>query len=137
MRDCSFLLRTDAFEASTPSANFINRRCFGEDFASWLRGRFVERGVRVSEPIQEDWGWVLLVTRADHTFVVSIGVMDDSIGESPAEWRVGVTYERATNRLGHFFRRPDERVLAETVAELDQILSVDPRFEIREKNLAT
>lgn len=135
MHDCSFLLRTDAFETCEPSENFINERCFGEDFASWLRGRLLERGSSVSEPIQEDWGWVLLVTRADHTFVVSIGVMDDSIGESPAEWRVGVAYERATNRLRHVLRRPDERVLGETVAELDAIFSLDPRFDVRERNV--
>jgi hypothetical protein len=27
---------TSRFEATTPGENFINPRCFGEDFAKWL-----------------------------------------------------------------------------------------------------
>ena len=57
MLDCSFTVRTDAFESRDPKPDFINERCFGEDFAGWLRARFVELGDTVSEPIQEDWGW--------------------------------------------------------------------------------
>jgi hypothetical protein len=135
--DCSFLLRTDAFESCEPKPNFINPRCFGEDFALWLHDRMLARGCAVSEPIQEDWGWALLVTRTDHTFVVYIGVVDDSIGMSPAEWRIGVTYERATNRLRHLFRKPNAAVFASVCADLDAIISADPRFDVRERHLPT
>jgi hypothetical protein len=33
--ELGFTLRTDLFEATTPGPDFINDRCFGEDFAIW------------------------------------------------------------------------------------------------------
>ena len=82
----SFSLRTDLFEASTPGPNFINDRCFGEDFALWFSNRLQVHGLTPSEPIQEDWGWVLLVPFQGHKFSLSIGIMDESIGHVPSEW---------------------------------------------------
>ena len=57
----SVFVTADLFEATTPGENFINDRCFGEDFAEWLGERLLPSVSPVSEPIQEDWGWVLLV----------------------------------------------------------------------------
>jgi hypothetical protein len=93
----------------------------------------LERDIASSEPIQEDWGWALLVDIRDHTFVIYIGVMDDSVGTSPAEWRVGVTYERFTNRLRHLFRKPDRRLFDQVCAALDSIVTADPRLHVVER----
>jgi hypothetical protein len=78
--DCFFLLRTDVFEARESKPHFVNERCFGEDFAAWLHDRLLEHGSAPSDPIQDDWGWALLFSAADHTFLVSVGIMDDSVG---------------------------------------------------------
>jgi hypothetical protein len=93
MNERAFTLQTDRFNVSTPELGFINPRCFGRDFAAWLKERLQERSLNPSDPIQEDFGWVLRVPYQRHNFTVSVGVMDDSIGRTPAEWRVGVSGE--------------------------------------------
>jgi len=52
MIERSFTLETDLFEATTPGKHFINPRCFGEDFAAWLRERLQERGVMLPNPFR-------------------------------------------------------------------------------------
>jgi hypothetical protein len=124
---------TDRFKASTPGPNFINPRCFGEDFALWLRPRLAEQGLAVSEPIQEDWGWVILVTLAGHTFTVSIGVMDESIGQVPADWRIGVDHEKPHNRIRTWFKPAPVESLLALFQELQAVLVSEPQFGVAEE----
>ena len=128
MVDSVLWVTTDRFEASTPEANFINPRCFGEDFASWLRSRLSERTIAVSEPIQEDWGWVLLASIAQSKFTISIGVMDASIGQVPAVWQIGVEYEKGLNGIGAWFRPPPLKSLEELFNEVRSVLDHEPGF---------
>lgn len=130
MLDQTVFVTTDLFEVTTPGSHFINERCFGEDFAVWLRARFAAIGVECSEPIQEDWGWVLLVKQQKYTFTVSIGVMDESIGKVPAEWRIGVTYERALNGIRNWFRSPPHDVFTSLFVQLRTILSDEVGFRV-------
>jgi hypothetical protein len=133
MVELALWLTTDRFEASVPGANFITPRCFGEDFAIWLQGHLAERGLAVSEPIQEDWGWVIPVSQASHTFTISIGVMDESIGQVPAVWRIGVDYEKPRNRIRTWFKAaPVESSLA-LFRELQAVLISEPRFRVSEE----
>ena len=121
---------TDRFEASTPGENFINPRCFGEDFAQWLKPRLAERGLAVSEPIQEDWGWVLLASLAGHTFTISIGIMDESIGQLPAHWRIGVSYEKPLNRIRTWFKPAPVESLLAVFQELQAVVVSEPQFGV-------
>ena len=129
MIESGFTLHTDLFESITPRADFINPRCFGEDFAAWLRERLVEKGIHPEEPIQEDFGWVLLVPFEGHTFTIAIGVMDESIGASPAEWRVGVAFEKGLNGFRSWFRKPPAHELSRLAGVLEQVLAAEPRFQ--------
>ena len=107
-----FNLRTDLFEATTPGPHFINDRCFGEDFAIWLSERLQMRGLMPSAPVQEDYGWVLLIPFQERTFTLSIGIMDDSIGQVPSDWYVSVAFEKPLNGVRSWFRlhlRPNLR----------------------------
>ena len=124
---------TDRFEASTPGANFINPGCFGEDFALWLQPLLAERGLEVSEPIQEDWGWVILVTLAGHKFTISIGVMDESIGKVPANWRIGIAYEKPLNRIRTWFKPPPVESLLALFRDVQTVLVGEPRFRVSEE----
>jgi hypothetical protein len=124
----AFTLRTDLFEVTTPGPDFINPRCFGEDFARWLRERLQARDVVPSEPIQEDWGWAMVVPFQGSRFTLSIGVMDDSIGRTPAEWRVGVSYEKPLNGFRAWFRAPPVGVLSELADILEQALRSESRI---------
>jgi hypothetical protein len=128
MIERAFTLETDLFEATVPGPHFINPRCFGEDFAGWLKTRLEARGVPVSEPIQEDWGWVMIAPFRASRFTLSIGVMDESIGRTPAEWRVGVSYEKPLNGLRAWFRSPPTDELSQLAQLLDDILRGEERI---------
>jgi hypothetical protein len=83
MIERAFTLETDLFEATTPGPSFTNPRCFGEDFAGWLRERLHARGVAASEPIQEDWGWAMIAPFHGSRFILAIGVMMTRSDERP------------------------------------------------------
>lgn len=124
-----FFLQTDLFESVTPGRHFINPRCFGEDFSQWLQTELTTRGHTVSKRVQEDFGWVLLVTYHQHVFTLSIGIMDESIGSTPAEWRVDVSFEKPLNGFRAWFREPPAADLYELAAILDAILRAEPRIQ--------
>jgi hypothetical protein len=124
------MVTTDRFEASTPGENFINPRCFGEDFAQLLQTRMSERGHDVSEPIQEDWGWAILVLVAGRKFTITVGIMDESIGEALADWRIGVAYERPLNPIRTWFKPAPTELLDALFQELQAILVSEPRLTV-------
>ena len=99
-----FTFRTEMFEGTKRGPHFINDRCFGEDLAAWLRERLQLRGLAPLEPIQEDWGWAVIVPFMGHKFTLCIGIMDESIGKVPAEWRVGVVFEKPLNGIRSWLR---------------------------------
>ena len=123
-----FTLRTDLFEAVTPSPHFINRRCFGEDFVKWFHAELKKRALIVSDPVQEDFGWVLLLTYDQHVFTLAIGSMDDSIGSVPAEWRIDVSFEKPLNGFRAWFQKPPQAELSELARIVEMVLSSEPRF---------
>ena len=123
-----FTLRAELFEATNPSSNFINPRCFGEDFAQWIYAQLKKRGLPVSDPIQEDFGSVLLVTYHKHIFTLVIGIMDDSIGSMPAEWRIIVSFEKPQNGYWAWFRKPPQIDLIELTGIVEEILASESRF---------
>lgn len=121
---------TDRFEATTPGENFINPRCFGEDFAVWLHTSLTERGLDVSDPVQEDFGWVMLATVADLKFTISIGIMDESIGEVPATWCVAVTYEKPLNSFFKWFRPAPTESVNELFKKIQSALEAEHDFKV-------
>jgi hypothetical protein len=125
MQERAFTLRTDRFNSTESKPH---ERCFGEDFAAWLQHNLTRAEVDVSEPIQEDWGWCLVATEAGRKFTVSVGVMDESIGQVPAEWRVGVSYERPMNGLKGFFLPVPVALLEMVSAKLHSVLANEPSF---------
>jgi hypothetical protein len=129
MLDRGIFVTTAQFEASTPQEHFINERCFGEDFAEWLRIRLTPLTTSVSEPIQEDWGWALVAEYEGSHFTIAIGVMDDAIGTVPAQWRVGVSYERWQN-LRALFRRPPQASFDALADVVFDILHAEPEMKV-------
>jgi len=119
---------TDRFEVNTPGPNFINPNCFGEDFAIWLRAHLSEAGVTVAEPIQEDFGWVLLATLDEATFTIALGVLDESIGVVPAVWRIDVDYERPLNPVRRWFKPVPINSLEQVFQKLESVLIAEDSF---------
>ena len=124
---------TDRFEVTTPGEEFINPRCFGGDFAGWLREVLIEKGYEVSEPVQEDFGWVVLVKVADRTFTISIGVMDESIGQVPATWCVAVAYEKPLNSFWTWFKPAPTEPLHALFKEVRSTLESERDFNVSEE----
>ena len=55
------MVETDLFEHREVKPHFINPCCFGEDFTAWVKqelSRPADLGFEISDPIQEDYGWV-------------------------------------------------------------------------------
>lgn len=128
MLELNFTLETDLFEVTTPKPGFINPRCFGEDFALWLSERLNALGLKPEKPIQEDWGWVLMLPYEESLFTVSIGVMDDSIGCTPAEWSVGISYEKSLNEVRALFQPAPADKLSRLAGVLETALRSEPRI---------
>ncbi len=129
MFERAFSLITSKFNSNEVLPHFINERCFGEDFALWLALALRNVGYSVSDPVQEDWGWCLILTSEGCKFTLTIGIEDDSVGESRAEWRVGISYERMLNGLGSLFKRFPTAQLDQLAGNLAAILMAEPSFE--------
>lgn len=77
---------TDLFNSTELRPNFINDRCFGEDLIGWLVGKFDDPIFELDAPFQEDWGWATLARKNNETFLICLGIMDETIGQTPARW---------------------------------------------------
>jgi hypothetical protein len=115
---------TDKFNSTEQKPNFINDRCFGEDFVTWLVDKFRVTGFVLEEPFQEDWGWATLARSNGETFAISIGIMDESIGEQSAEWLI--TVEKMRKFL--FFGSKNSPHLTKLADAIESILRDDPCF---------
>lgn len=128
MHERAFTLTTARFNSTEAKPNFINERCFGEDFAAWLAERLAAFGLPVAQTFQEDWGWCLVVPLGGNNFTVALGIMDESIGQVPAQWRVAVSWERGMNGLGSLFKSVPYPLLDDLCDKLYRILLDEPAF---------
>jgi len=118
-------IETDLFEHREVKPHFINRCCFGEDFAVWLKhelSRFPEMGVEPSEPIQEDYGWGLWASHGKDRFWIALSYAGDGPQEVPAQWVVSVTPDSGFNLIRRLFHKPDQQALAQLGEKVRQVL---------------
>ncbi len=130
MTDRAIFVTTDLFEVEKVGEHFINPRCFGQEFAQLLRERLAKEGIETSDPIQEDFGWVLLLGKAPRKLTLSIGILDDSIGRVPAVWRVDLAFEKGLNGPGSWFRKAPDSELISKFALIQSVLSSDSRMRV-------
>jgi hypothetical protein len=69
--------KSDKFNHTERRAYFINDCCFGDDVAAWLKSGLEATGYRVSEPVQEDWGWLLDTQKDGASCSISIGLIPE------------------------------------------------------------
>jgi hypothetical protein len=103
-------VRTDLFEHREVKPHFINPRCFGEDFVSWLLNELTSlrvAGFEFSEPIQEDYGWGFWAKYKKDTFWIALGICDDESIDALAEWQIFVNYDAGLNIFKRLFHNPD------------------------------
>jgi hypothetical protein len=129
----SIMIETDLFEHREVKPHFINPCCFGEDFARWLRQEFLcgpELGFEFSEPLQEDYGWGLWISRGKDRFWVALSYVGDGPEEAPAQWIISVSYDPGLNLAKRLFHRPDRQALEQLQDRIRQILTSSPDISI-------
>ena len=115
---------TDLFNSTDSKPHFINERCFGEDFVGWLVEKLNVPNFKPEEPFQEDCGWAALVRAKNETFMIGVGIMDESIGEVPARWLLMIDKMRRFIIFGSK-RSKNLDLLADAV---ESVLRADPRI---------
>ena len=122
------LFETSRFNLSEVKAHFINPCCFGEDLAAWLRGRLAEKGLGVTEPDQEDWGWYIEVSYEGGSYFIGVGGNADEAGgdSDRGEWRIMVEKHRSLwDRLRGQNRASEADGMTALIRE---ILEAEPAF---------
>ena len=103
-------VETDIFEHREVKSHFINRCCFGEDFAAWLKQELLRDaglGFEFSEPIQEDYGWGLWASRARDRSWIALSYVGDGPQDAPAPWTISVSNDSGLNPVKRAFHKPD------------------------------
>jgi hypothetical protein len=103
-------IASDLFEHREVKPHVINPCGFGEDLAAWLKGKLqplAAEGFEISEPIQEDYGWGLWVTKAKDPFWIAVSYCGEGPTDEPGQWVVSVTYDPGLNILKRLFHTPD------------------------------
>jgi hypothetical protein len=90
------LFTTDRFNLSQPRAYFINECCYGDDAARWFVEQLRARGLAVTDPGQEDWGWYFDTEFRGASYFVGVGGNSDTETSRPdrGEWRLMVEKHR-------------------------------------------
>jgi hypothetical protein len=90
------IFSTDRFNLSEPREYFINDCCYGDDAARWLAERLRARGLTVTDPDQEDWGWYFDAEFNGAAYFVGVGGNsdDETSPSNRGEWRLMVQKHR-------------------------------------------
>jgi hypothetical protein len=129
-KDAGISIETDLFEHTEVKPDFINRCCFGEDFARWLKARLAaasEFGLELSEPIQEDYGWGLWARAGRDRCWIAIAYMGEGAQNEPAQWNVSA--DPAGGLLGGLFGK-SRTLAAQLRTRLREILAAEPAIAI-------
>src|SRR5215208_5256704 len=120
--------KTSLFESKEPKPHFINERCFGEDLAAWLLQRLCEAPFTFDEAIQEDYGWGFWAKAGEDTYWIAIGIFDESVGSTEAEWGVTVAADAGLNLFRRLFHKPRSEDLLSLCAAIDAVLHAEPQI---------
>jgi hypothetical protein len=123
------LFITDRFNLSRSREYFINDCCYGDDVARWFVEQLRARGLTVTEPNQEDWGWYFDAEFAGAAYFVGVGGNSDHETSRPnlGEWRLMVEKHRTLWEKLTGANQLDEH--DSLVALLQEILSSEPSLQ--------
>jgi hypothetical protein len=126
------LIETDAFEHREVKPHFINSCCFGEDLAEWLRQKLARLGdgLKISEPVQEDYGWGLWLRTERTSFWVAISYVGNGPTEEPAQWVISVAPDYGLSILKRLFAKPRTGELAQIRKQIQGVIQLNPEIKI-------
>jgi len=122
-------VKTELFNYRDAKQHFINPCCFGEDFAMWLKKKLSPlegSGYKLSEIIQEDYGWGFWARAGKDPFWVAISCIGSGPEEYDGEWGVSVSYDPGLNLLKRLFHRPNRGAFDLLRTQVRQALESEP-----------
>ena len=123
------LFETNRFDLSEVKAHFTNPCCFGEDLATWLRRKLLEKGIEMTEPDQEDWGWYIEGNYKGSGYFVGVGGNANESREekNQGEWRIMIEKRRSVwEKLAG---KNEMSEADEMMRVVRKILSMEPDFK--------
>ena len=131
--DSLITVRTELFNYREVKPHFINPCCFGEDFASWLKERILplqECGFKISEIIQEDYGWGFWAREGKNSFWVAVSCVGNRPDEYDGEWGVFISYDPGLNIFKRLFHNPDQHSFDKLRIQIQRALESDPAINL-------
>ena len=117
---------TDLFE--TKGSPAMGDRELGEDLARWLVQAASGGDFTFEKPHQAEWGWAIDAHSGGEDFLVSCGIMNESVGDAQADWLITVEMPRRWKFLG----AKDSRLRGELCDLIQNVLRDRPHIrEIR------
>jgi hypothetical protein len=110
--DLLITVQTELFNYREAKPHFINPCCFGEDFALWLKKKvspLEHSGFKLSEIIQEDYGWGFWAWEGKNPFWVAVSCIGSGPEEYDGEWGVSIGYDPGLNVFKRLFHKPDRK----------------------------
>jgi hypothetical protein len=114
MRENGYWFRSTQFSAMAAEHEPFDPACFGEPLARWLAEAFAKLGYETSVTT-EDWGWCVILRRADFLLWIGCGCADidpEAVATEdhppPADelvWHVFATAEVPFFRLGSLIKK--------------------------------
>ena len=123
--DVLVTVETEMFDHREVKPHFINPCCFGEDFAAWLKKEvspLAESGFKISNIVQEDYGWGFWAWHGKDPFWVAVSYVGDGSQPPPAQWVISVTYDPGLNLIKRLFLSPDRQALGRLREQILQTL---------------
>jgi hypothetical protein len=68
--------------------------CFGEDLASWLRIKLIEKGIETGQPHPQDWGWGLAGNIGGDSYFLCVSGNSDGLSTRADEEEWGMVVEK-------------------------------------------
>ena len=140
-----FWFKSSHFEAEPGEDEETNPRKYGRQVATWLHGEFIALGYDVEGVFGDDWGWRVDCQRAPYDlFIGCVNLVDYEYAKEgdpppPVErllWNVVPMAEVPFFRY-LFKKKPDPLPGLEKIeAELEHVLTSDPRVEIVDDEVA-
>jgi hypothetical protein len=70
-------------------------------------------GLYLSQPIQEDYGWVFSASCEKTPFWVALSYVGNGPHDPPAQWVVTVAYDPGLNLIKRLFHKPNPQVFGQ------------------------
>src|ERR1700733_3674651 len=101
-------LRTELFNYRDVKPHFINPCCFGEDLSAWLKLKVValeESGFKLSEILQEDYGWGFWARRGGDSFWIATARIGNRTEDYDGEWGISMGYDPGLDLIKRIFHK--------------------------------